>query len=351
MTDEYTRRFGRVRKAVSRLDRILLRGTRRWTRRQLESERGVPSSRTDTYWRSMGYLAIDDSVTALTDEDADAIVAFSELVDNGTLSEASYAHMTRGLAHHMGRLALWQLEALVELIRTREGVDDATARITMLELLPDLLDPLERQVRYQWHRQLASTAARAGAEVLQDVPSGRLTDEMPLLRCVGFADLISFTQLAQSLEGDELAGLIQRFEALARDVVSVGGGRVVKTVGDEIMFIADTPEDGVQIALSMTEMLMDDPDIPDVRAAVVWGTMLSRFGDVFGPTVNLAARLEGVAGPGQVLTDSRTVRAVEEALPGAFRFEPDEAVDLKGVGEYVPHRVSRGGSSRLVVDG
>jgi adenylate cyclase len=351
VTDEYTRRFGRVRRAVSALDRILLRGPRRWSRRDLEQRRGVPSHRTDTYWRSMGYLAIDDSVHALTDEDADAIVAFSELVDNGTLNEAAYAHMTRGLAHHLGRLALWQVEALVELIRARDGVDDAAARIAMLELLPDLLDPLERQVRYQWHRQLASTAARAGAEILQSAPSEHLSDEMPLLRCVGFADLVSFTQLAQSLEGDELAGLIQRFEAVARDIVSVGGGRVVKTVGDEIMFIADTPEDGVQIALSMTEQLMSDPDIPDVRAAVVWGTMLSRFGDVFGPTVNLAARLEGVAEAGTVLTDVLTARAVEESLPGAFEFEEQESVSLKGLGEHAPYAVTRGESTRLIVGG
>nr|MDK8214010.1 hypothetical protein [Enterococcus faecalis] len=79
--------------------------------------------------------------------------------------------------------------------------------------------------------------------------------------------------LAQSIDGIELAGVIRDFENLTRDVISDGGGRVVKTVGDEVMFLADTPEDGVRIALSISENIKRQPSLPNVRVGLAWGNM------------------------------------------------------------------------------
>src|SRR5699024_2971316 len=73
------------------------------------------------------------------------------------------------------------------------------------------------------------------------------------------ADLVQFTRLAQDLSGAQLADMVGRFEAVSRDLISVGGGRVVKTVGDEVMFLADTPEDGAQIAASLAETISAEP--------------------------------------------------------------------------------------------
>src|SRR5690625_906107 len=154
---------------------------------------------------------------------------------------------------------------------------------------------------FAFRRQLAASAARAGSEVLH-----RDTDELfPLQRAVGFADLVQFTRLAQDLSGAQLADMVGRFEAVSRDLISVGGGRVVKTVGDEVMFLADTPEDGAQIAASLAETISAEPDLPPVRVGLSWGSMFSRYGDVFGPTVTLAALRESGGAPGDVLVGSR----------------------------------------------
>jgi adenylate cyclase len=268
------------------------------------------------------------------------------MVEDGVISEQSFASISRGLGHHMGRLAMWITEAIVEEGKSVRHLDDAGARENMLEVIPQLIETLESQVLYTFRRQLAAYAARAGSELLQ-FSSDDHDELFPLSRAIGFADLVQFTQLAQRLDGGALAEVVSSFEILCRDIISVGGGRVVKTVGDEIMFLADTPEDGAQIAVSIAEEIRDRPELPSVRVGLSWGSMFSRYGDVFGPTVNLAARLESSAPAGIVVVDEDTAAAVETALPGAFVVDPGDEVDLQGIGRVATRRLRRGDSARL----
>lgn len=339
---DLNRRFAEVRRSVGALERQLLQGPRKYSRRDLTEQRGIPGRLTAVYWRSLGFTPVDEDTVVFTEEDAFAIGELAGLVEDDALSERAYASITRGLGFHMGRLAMWVTEALVDEAKDG-GRNDAEARLAMLDSVPDLLETLESQVMFTFRRQLAAYAARAGSEVLH-----RDTDELfPLQRAVGFADLVQFTRLSQDLSGAQLADVVGRFEAAGRDIISVGGGRVVKTVGDEIMFLADTPEDGAQIAVTLAETISADPDLPPVRVAFVWGSMFSRYGDVFGPSVNLAARMESVARPGTVLVDQDTAEAVAQALPGGFAASEGEDVDLHGIGAVSVHELTRHRSAPL----
>nr|WP_276550102.1 adenylate/guanylate cyclase domain-containing protein [Brachybacterium muris] len=339
---DLNRRFAEVRRSVGALERQLLQGPRKYSRRDLTEQRGIPARLTAVYWRSLGFTPVDEDTVVFTEEDAYAIGELAGLVEDGTLSERAFASITRGLGFHMGRIAMWATEALVDEAKDA-GRSDAEARLAMLDAVPDLLETLESQVMFTFRRQLAAFAARAGSEVLH-----RDTDELfPLQRAVGFADLVQFTRLSQDLSGAQLADVVGRFEAAGRDIISVGGGRVVKTVGDEIMFLADTPEDGAQIAVTLAETISADPDLPPVRVAFVWGSMFSRYGDVFGPSVNLAARMESVARPGTVLVDQDTAEAVAQALPGGFTASEGEDVDLHGIGAVSVHELTRDRSAPL----
>ena len=75
--------------------------------------------------------------------------------------------------------------------------------------------------------------------------------------------------------------------------------------------------------------------------------MFSRYGDVFGPTVNLAARMESSARPGAVLVDADTRDAIAQALPGGFDFSEGEEVELHGIGTAQVHQMRRGSSAPL----
>ncbi|MGP9682703.1 MULTISPECIES: adenylate/guanylate cyclase domain-containing protein [unclassified Brachybacterium] len=340
---ELNRRFAEVRRSVAALEKVLLQGPRKYSRRDLAQQQDIPERLTSVYWRSLGFTPVDEDTVVFTEEDAYSIGDLAAIVEDGVLSERAFASITRGLGFHMGRLAMWITEALVDEAKHADGADDADARQQMLDSVPELLETLESQVMFAFRRQMAAYAARAGSEVLhQD------TDELfPLQRAVGFADLVQFTRLAQDLSGAELADVVGRFEAVGRDVISVGGGRVVKTVGDEIMFLADTPEDGAQIAVSLAETICSDQGLPPVRVGLSWGSMFSRYGDVFGPKVNLAARMESVARPGSVMVDSETAAAIGLALPGGFSISEGEDVDLHGIGSVRVQEMRRDRSAPL----
>ena len=125
--------------------------------------------------------------------------------------------------------------------------------------------------------------------------------------------------MSQQLSEEALAILIERFEALAYDVVVAAGGRVIKTIGDEVMYVADDPLTAVRVALALSEAYGDDDLLSDVRVGIATGAVLARDGDYYGPVVNLASRLVGVAYPGTVVVSSDMHEALAGDAGVAFR--------------------------------
>jgi adenylate cyclase len=192
-----------------------------------------------------------------------------------------------------------------------------------------------------WRRHLAATVGwLAGA-----AGEGEVATASPLT--VGFADLVSYTRLSQRLEQHELGILVQRFEGLAADVVTAGGGRVVKTVGDEVLFIADDPAAGAVIGLSLSEQMAVDDVVPDVRVGLAHGQVLRSLGDVYGSTVNLASRLTALAQPGTVVTDPGTGELL--AAQPDLVLVPQRVRQVRGFGLMRPLLIARAGPvSRLI---
>ena len=118
--------------------------------------------------------------------------------------------------------------------------------------------------------------------------------------------------LSQHLGEDELAAVVSRFEELAHDTVVALGGRVVKMIGDEAMFVVPTATGAAEIGLSLAEAYADDELLSDVRVALAIGPVLVQDGDFYGPVVNLASRLVGVANPGTVLISDEFRAALDE---------------------------------------
>jgi class 3 adenylate cyclase len=124
-----------------------------------------------------------------------------------------------------------------------------------------------------------------------------------------FADLVSYTALSRRMNEKTLAQLVQRFENKCAEIISVGGGRLIKTIGDEVLYTAETPVAGAEISLALAQAFDDDELLPQARVSMVWGRILSRLGDIYGPTVNLAARLTALRSPARCWsTTSRRLR-------------------------------------------
>ena len=142
------------------------------------------------------------------------------------------------------------------------------------------------------------------------------------LECgVGFADLSGFTALTQTLTPAELSAMLTEFGATVSDVVHADGGRVVKFLGDAVMWVSSNPERLAKAAID----LVDHPRAREaglqVRAGLGYGQILAINGDYFGNAVNLAARLVAAAAPGQILAADgrlRAIAAVARRRPGTI---------------------------------
>jgi adenylate cyclase len=174
--------------------------------------------------------------------------------------------------------------------------------------------------------------------------------------CVGFADMVGFTMLSQQLSEEELAALVSRFEDVAHDTVTARGGRVVKMIGDEVMFVTDHPSDAARIALALAEAYADDELLSDVRVALAVGPVLVQDGDFYGPVVNLASRAAGIAAPGSVLVSdefhSALLRHIDDhpTLAGEFAFKAVRPRLVKDLGRVQLWAVHRPGSEPLTLD-
>ncbi len=311
----------------------LLGGPRTLRRREVARAAGVSLHSARKLWRALGFPGVQDEDIAFTEADLDALRRVVSLVRDGVIDDETAITCARALGQNTDRLVSWEAEALLEYLAARQAAGEPVDALKTLEQLrPDL----ERLLIYSFRRQLAAAVARMDDSVEPEI---ELT--------VGFADLVAYTRLSRRLPRRELSRLVQRFEGLAADVTTTGGGRVVKTVGDEVLFTAESPDAGAVIALSIAERMAIDDLVPDVRIGLAHGPVLRSLGDVYGPTVNLASRLTALAQPGTVITDPTTASSLRPnpdivLVPQRRRF-------LRGFGQLQPlMMVPSGGVDRLI---
>lgn len=147
---------------------------------------------------------------------------------------------------------------------------------------------------------------------------------------VGFVDLVGFTPLSRHAAPSDLLELIGRFEARAFEVAVAHNGRIVKHIGDEVMFVALDAADACAVAESLMQAFEEDGISP--RGGLAFGDVITRHGDYYGPVVNLASRLADLAIPEEVLVDAATARAVTGS---DFTFLPAGNRLLKGFDQAV----------------
>jgi len=181
------------------------------------------------------------------------------------------------------------------------------------------------------HR-LESARRPIGADVAAGVEVQR--------RSVGFADLVGSTAMTQQLEMRDLGVALSAFEATAAEIIISSGGRLVKLIGDEVMFTVPEAMAAAEIALELVEAFSTHDLLPPVRVGVATGDVVTRDGDYAGAVVNLAARAAKVAPQSSVLVDVAT----REALTAAYPTRSAGSYALKGFAEPVPlYRVTRSG--------
>lgn len=338
-----------LRSAAQRLEEVLIGGKRVLTRKEVAQLAEVSTASARKLWRALGQPRIPEGEEAFTVSDAAPLRRIADLVASDLVDEETALQMARAIGQMTDRLVVWQMEAMVEYLTEEKGLSDSEARRASLDVFADLIDPLQDVMVYAWRRNLAGALSRLNVNVEETLGIGgtfRGQDPtMPLARGIGFIDLVSYTRLSQQLDSRELGRLVKRFQFLAYNIVAAGGGKVIKTVGDEVFFAAETPLAGAEIAMTLLEQVQEDESLPRARVGYAWGRVLSRMGDIFGTTVNLAARLTAIAEPDTVVTDTDTARILDR--DDAFRFDNRQDLNLQGLGEVGVVEVHRTAAPRI----
>ncbi|MFM8237117.1 MAG: adenylate cyclase regulatory domain-containing protein [Actinomycetota bacterium] len=241
--------------------------------------------------------------------------------------EAATLHFARVLGSSLDRIA----EAANSLFRLNveapmmggEGGEIGIARIgaasvDSLNVVAEMLAPV---LRAQF--QVSIARMREAARSVRP-------DDERLAMAIGFVDLVGFTPTSSTLPARELLDLLLDFERHAHELVQAFGGRVVKLIGDEVMYAAVDAADACRIAHGLFTELRGRDDLTP-RAGIAAGEVLAHGGDYYGAVVNLASRITDIAVPWEILLAPE----VAATVPPGFRAVPAGRRLLKGFPEPV----------------
>ncbi len=280
-----------------------------YTLREAAGELGVPVEELTRAWHALGLAAPDTGEPIFSQIDIDGLASWVAM--KAAVGDEATMTLLRVLGGSMARLAEAGSTAIrlgmpdIQMEHSADELTTAKAYRRVGEFIPRLGVLIDAVFRHH------TVSARTYFE-------GVVRDTSASVVCgIGFADLTGFTGLSQQLSATELSDLLVEFASAVSDVVLADGGRIVKFIGDEVMWVSSTPEQLAKVAFDLVE----HPDAREagleVRAGLGYGSVLAIGGDYFGTPVNLAARLVGAAAPGQILvsTDVRDELADWPAIP------------------------------------
>jgi len=215
----------------------------------------------------------------------------------------------------------------------REGPDElaraqvAEAATTAFTDVPDVLTQL---VMDAFER--ASRRAQAARSWLAPLPLEAEELGPTEVVALGFVDLVGSTAWAQTTNLREQSLALTRFESAAWTSAVLAGGRVIKTIGDEVFFVAPNAEAACRIGTEVCEAAAEDEVLPPARGAVGIGPATPREGDYFGPLVNLLGRLVKTGAPGELVV---TEAVAKDLSPDEWSIRQLEPAELRGIDEPV----------------
>lgn len=307
---------------------VILGGKRELTLEEVASQAGMSAELAERVARASGFPPVEPGERFFSAADVAAFWTFN--VGLEMFGEEPLLQFTRVLGSSLARLAdaavslfLVNVEApLAEVAGSELVLAGAVLHaIQALEETPRAMDVLFRH-----HLEAAIHRSTIARENQRSYDTAFLA--------VGFVDLVGYTPLSLQLSPRELADLVTDFESRAQDVVTMQEGRIVKLIGDEVMFVAVDAARACDVALTIVEMFAADARGVSPRGGVAFGELLARGGDYYGPVVNLAARIADLAVPHEILVTHELRERAAGAAP-ALRFEPAGRRMLKGFSDPV----------------
>ncbi len=295
-----------------------------YSARELEGRAALPASLLLRIRRLTGLPEAGPDDRVFGEEDIAAAESTKRFLEAGLPEEVVF-EITRVIGEGMSRAAATTTTGVAgAFLQPGDTERDVALRYASLaeQLLPSLTPVLVSIFKAHLRESV-----RRGMLGRTELESGQIADAQEMAIC--FADLVGFTRLGGEIEVEELGTVASRLADLATEV-TVPPVRLVKTIGDAAMFVSPNPAAMVAVALSLTNVV-EEAELPSLRAGVACGPALVRAGDFYGHTVNLASRVTGTARPGSVLCTAD----VHEAARAEFQWSFVGSQRLKGVAQPV----------------
>ena len=305
--DEASGPWGEARREV---EEFLLGGERLLRRGDVAERAGVALEQTSRLWSALGFPRVPDDVTAFAQADLDALALVQELLGDESLDEAEALAIARTLGQSMARLAEWQANLLRRTIAERGSLEDPDAVVDSVRTLVPLLEKLQV---YTWRRHLTVTAGR----MLSAIAESESDDAEP------HRDHRGRVRRHRRVHG-ALAGGGRRRAALPAGAVR--GRQHRRRVAARRTHREDPRRRGPlrvrrRRARRWTSPSTCTPRSPttdgrlELRIGLAYGEVLPRYGDVYGPVVNIASRLTSHARPGHDAARRRAHRGGARKRP------------------------------------
>lgn len=306
--------------------------------REISERSGVELELLRDQWRAMGIVPVDDDDPVLSSMDLDAAHRLKVFIDAG-IPPASITQMARVMAMAMSQFAAANRELLRPILAEFAGemdyeADEDAIAFGLREIAETMLPLVGPTLEYVYRQQLSQQIHHIVFDL--DTLGTPETEETEV--AIAFVDMVGFTKLGERLPADELGAITGRLEEMVAEVAHAPV-RLVKLIGDAAMLSAPSEKDLVDAVLDLLDLAAAEGDsFPGLRAGVSTGPVVSRGGDFFGRTVNLASRVTGVARPSSVLVTDE----VKQGLGDGYDLSFAGAKRLKGIDGSVPlHRCRR----------
>jgi adenylate cyclase len=314
---------------IDAISELMLGESPHLRRAEVSELSNVPPDVARARWRALGFPEADDEDVAFTQADVDALRMTQELVGLGVIDSDTEQAFIRTIGRTFARLAEWQVRAFLGSIDA-DDLDEGDPA-GQLDELQKVVPLGERVQAYVWRRHLVNAATRLLMTDSDDA------DVAPM--CVGFVDIVGYTSRSRSMTRTELTDMVERFEEVTTGLITDHEGRVVKTIGDEVLFELDNPKEAALLGLELLDQHEDDDSFPEVRIGMAHGDVLHHMGDVFGPVVNVASRLTSVARPGSAVIDREMAESLRD--DDELRLKRMRRTSVKGYEHLEPWSLKR----------
>jgi len=287
------------------------------TSREVSERASVPLDVVDRVARAAGLPTYDPDQPAYRESDIDTFRIFKASV--AIIGESGSLEFTRALGAALASIADAAMstfginvaaplhQANVTELERAQAVEAASTML--VGQVPTVIHSLFfHHVQAATRRELAAGGTFSNTNVID--------------LAVGFLDLVDSTSMVHRLTSERLRVAIGEFERHATELIGARGGRVVKTIGDAVMFVVPDPAAACDAALELRAFVAAHDVLTQLRGGLACGRLARGYGDFYGPEVNLASRLVNLADPGTLL--------VSEALRD--RVVPTESHHFEGVG-------------------